>query len=392
MAHSGELLPILKELQRNSKLQQQQIDLLIAAFESKTAPSFNNCAPAFPNPQVQSKYDIAAGITGIKRPLSEVLDRSLEGGAPPPVIAPPPVERKEHLDKILEKPSLRQIWDLISVKLDIDGSIDSLKEKDKILEILKRASEKAKLVCAMTYDTLLTGNLTKIIKEGKPSLDSVCYTVSNKVENDGLTPTVCYAHNPEMFALTVNEFESALADPYTHYLKSPRKALLSEACFSDIAVKEFRSRRQRLPFAICCIRKPGLLTFFVGAWAHEDKSLPNSSNLNHYTTLDMAKFVSLECTKTEAWQRMEKLLESAASPTDKGIGSVSLFMHEHRGNIVCAKVCPNRDTAKTSLQLKIYAHSSCQVSHMPVYLEFNDNGDEYAASLNQSENVVAKED
>jgi len=313
--------------------------------------------------------------------LSDVLDRSLESNGKVAEIAPP-VERKEHLDKILEKASFLKMWDRISVKLDVKG-LDNLKEKEKIMEILTKAGEKAKVVCAMNYDTLLTGGLCKIIKQGvRPDVDSLSFTISNKAPSK----TVCYSHNVEMFTKTVEDFQTALADPATHYLANPRKTLLSESAFSDVAVREFRSRRQRLPFAVVCMRKTGQLTFFVGDWAHKDVSLPNSSILCHYTTLDVNKFVQAEDLATDEWKEMEKLLEVAASPTDMGIGSVSLFMHENRGNIICAKVIQSKDPVDPVLQLKLYPHASCRNSRIRPHLivNFNDNGEDYASQLGET--------
>lgn len=372
-SEASDILRILKELQKSSKLQQQQVDKLITAFEITHSSQNGNVAPT----------------VGSKRSIGEILSISIED-APADVsltnIQPEAgsvniPEKKEHLDKMLEKPSFSELWNRLSVKLSVSDSVNSLKEKDKIMEILEKACERAKVVTTMNYDTLLTATLRRYSKDQNPSVSSMLYEATNMTQVG--SKRACYAHNVDKFRQNMEDFHLALVDPCHHFTSNPRKYLLTESCFSSTAKLEFRSKRQRLPFAMCCIRKPGFLSFFVGDWAYDDEDLPNSSNLNHYSTLKLDKFVEAKDLQTDQWKKMCEVLEGAACPSDLDIGSVTMFMHEHRGNMVCAKVMMNKETSKQAL--RIYPHASFQTTIRPVFLNFDDDGDQYLNRVKNNE-------
>ena len=374
---TGDILRILKELQKSSKIQQQQIDKLITAFE------------------ITHSLQNGSASAGTKRSIGQILNASLEetsadgqadagSNQPGTNVA----EKKEHLDKMLEKPSFSELWNSLSVKLSVSDSVNNLKEKEKIMEILQKACERAKVVCTMNYDTLLTATLRRYCKDQNPSVSSMIYEATNMSQVGA--KRACYAHNVDRFRKNMEDFHCALTDPCQHFIRNPRKYLLTESCFSSTAKLEFRSKRQRLPFAICCIRKPGFLSFFVGDWAFEDENLPNSSNLNHYTTLKLDKFVEKTDLESEVWTSMSTVLECAACPSDLDIGSVTMFMHEHRGNLVCAKVMMNKDTNRQGL--RIYPHASFQTSIRPVFLNFDDDGEQYLLRIKNNETVTGLSD
>ena len=371
-----EIFRILKELQTASKLQQQQVDKLLNAFEI-TSSSLRNTDPV---------------SAGVKRSICEVegtnwqqsIATEIMQNSDPSINIPMAVtERKEHIDKILDKASFQDIWKKLSIKLSIEN-IDNLKEKDKIAEVLEKACERARLICGMNFDTLLTANLRRIIKRNvHPELGDIYYNASNSATS---SKKVCYAHNIDMFTKNMDNFHSALNDPLEHFKNNPKKVLLTDSCFSSTAELDFRFKRQRLPFAICCIRKKGYISFFVGDWAHEDKEMPNASNLNHYATLKLDKFVEPANLETPLWLEYENLLESAACPSDLNIGSVTMFMHEHRGNIICAKVMLSKDTQKPIL--RIYPHCSYKPAVKSIILlNFDDDGYHYLDKLVDHEDL-----
>ncbi|KAL5265532.1 hypothetical protein ACHWQZ_G006303 [Mnemiopsis leidyi] len=306
---AGDILQILKRLQQASKLQQLQIDQLINLFESTHNPVNGQLASS-------SKRSLDQ-MLGEHAPAEEVLS-DLVAANQLEFEAPKIAEKKEHIDKMLEKPSFSELWNSLTVKLSVSDSLDNLKEKEKIMEILEKACERAKVVSAMNYDTLLTATLRRFSKSQSPSVSSMLYEATN--ESQAGAKRTCYAHNVEKFRQNMEDFHSALIDPCQHFKINPRKFLLTESCFSSTAKLEFRSKRQRLPFAICCIRKPGFLSFFVGDWAYDDEELPNSSNLNHYSTLKLDKFVETPDLETEQWKSMCSVLEGAACPADLDIG------------------------------------------------------------------------
>ena len=370
----GSVLQILKELQKSSKLQQEQIDLLILAAELKQDTSLP-----------------LQGVNDKKRKVAELLTSSIgvKVGNPDPTSVVQvdsltsngkDADRKEFLDKLFEKESFLKLWEQLSVKLEI-GSLESLEKKEEIRKVLERACEKAKVVCTMNYDALLTNTLRRVVRHGQvPAVDSLKYSAGNSTS--GSNKKVCYAHNIEKFDKTMYDFFQAQQDPHEHFVLHPRKTLLSESCFSATSQIEFRNKRQLLPFAVCCIKKPGFLTFFTGDWAFEEKHLPNSSNFSHYTTLDMEQFISKEDLESARWQDMEQLLSCAACPADCGIGSATMFTHGHRGNIVCAKVILNRDTQQHVL--KLYPHATCKVP-LPqgIIVNFDDDGDRYLKLISE---------
>lgn len=379
MASQGlsEVFRIMKELQAASKLQQQQIDRLLIAFEL-TSPHLNENASVY---------------AGIKRTIHQIEGEesplclvSEEKPGFDTTVEIAPTERKEHIDKILDKPSFQDIWNRLSVKLSIEN-IDDIQEKDKIVEILKKACERARLICGMNFDTLLTANLRRIIKQNEiPELGDISYRASNFASS---SKKVCYAHNIEMFNNNMDDFHSALNDPLEHFKQNPKKVLLMDSCFSSTAELDFRFKRQRLPFAICCIRKKGYISFFVGDWAHKDKEMPNASNFNHYATLKLDKFVEPADLQSSNWTEFEKLLENAACPSDLNIGSVTMFMHEHRGNIVCAKVMLSNSSQQPVLRL--YPHCSYKISVKGILLNFDDDGDNYLKQMLSVDILVSDE-
>ena len=369
------ILEILKGLQQASKLQQQQLDQLIKLFEATHNPQNGHITPS-------SKRSLDQMLDEHAPAEEAISDLSATGQLN--VEVPKITEKKEHIDKMLEKPSFSELWNSLTVKLSVSDSIDNLSEKEKIMEILEKACERAKVVSAMNFDTLLTATLRRYSKSQSPTVSNMRYEATN-VSQVGVKRT-CYAHNVEKFRQNMEDFHCALIDPCQHFKNNPRKCLLTESCFSSTAKLEFRSKRQRLPFAICCIRKPGYLSFFVGDWAYDDEELPNSSNLNHYSTLKLDKFVEPYDLETEQWKSMSSVLEGAACPSDLDIGSVTMFMHEHRGNVVCAKIMINKGTNR--LALRIYPHASFQTSIRPVVLHFDDDGDQYMKRIQNNESVV----
>lgn len=373
----NQIFSILQGLQEQAKLQQKQIDQLVKAYELTHSAQLNGGPSRISNTQTKAPQ---------KRPLSAVLEESCELAAP----AAPSSEavevvpdKRDHLDKLLDKPSFKELCNQLSIKLQVEG-LDRYKDKDKIQEILTRACEKAKVMCAMNYDTLLSASLRKFTQCGvSPNMDSLKYSVSRSQASSG--DTVCYAHNIEKFQNSMAEFRISIQDPCGYFHRNPRSSLLSTSCFSSTANTDYRSKRQRLPFAICCVKKPGYLSFFAGDWAYDDVKMPNSSNITHYITLHLSSFVKPENLITQEWAKILSLLESAACPADHNIGSITMFMHEHRGNMVCAKVLPATTRSgqfEGCVQMythciRLYKHNSVQMGIPPVVLMFNDSGDHY---------------
>lgn len=356
MSEDNQILGILKKLQAAAHLQQSQIDKLIEAYEnSLTSPS------------------------SLKRPISMVNENAGEND----VLEKP---TKDFYDKLVDNPKLMKSWNNTLVSMDISyPPTVSEEQKAKIEAVLKNACRLSKVVVANNFKSYI-GEKYKIRDRQDDSVYHGIEIGVNISDNEVSKKGAVYAHNPEGFLRGKSEFQFFLMDPVTAFRNNPADSLLVNSCFSYTHVPRYRQKRQRLPVAVVCIKKIGFISFFVADWAFDENTDPAInflSNMMHYRTLHLESFADPEELKTENWKNLEESLKTSACPTDYNMGSVSGFLHENRGNIICAKVFLDTQTERPALRL--YSHISCKDhlikagSHF--ILHFNDSGSDYMSKL-----------
>ena len=359
MSEEGtQVLEILKGLQTAARLQQSQIDKLIEVYETSLTSN-----------------------SSLKRPASSMLNDSIGEND---TTAEKPV--KDLHDKILDNPKLLKAWSSIMVSMDVTyPAAISDEQKAKIEAILKNSCRLSKIVVSNNFKSYL-GEKYKIKDKTDDSVKHSMEVGVNISNGDIIRKDITYAHNPESFLRAKSEFQFVLMDPVAAFREKPVESLLVDSCFSYSHVPRYRQKRQRLPVAIVCVKKPGFLSFFVADWAFQENADPSInylSNMVHYTTLHLRSFASHEELDTEHWKSLEESLQKAACPTDFNIGSVTGFLHENRGNMICAKVI--RDSHTDSPALRIYSHTSCRdhlvKSGSHFLLHFNDSGADYMSRL-----------